>query len=334
MTLTPDIVPLAGAALTSLLALAAEWLQARRVRRVAPLAFGPAGKPRRWVALVPCVRVLALTGIAWALLVLLVVRTSVLGPPPAGHSAKSEAEHLVLVLDYSPSMTLPDSGPKGSQTRRDRLRDVIGSVVERAGKHVVYTVLCFYTRALPVAQKVSDRDIVRNVLNDLPIEYALEPGKTDLGKAVNSALELIQDYPRRSVTLMVCTDGDSEALEDIRPVPPSVKKALVLGVGNIQQGSLMDDHLSRQDPLVLEGLASHLNGSYLDVNDRHIASAEIGSLCRTGDAPAARVVGRDDVALLVLVVLSCLYAAVVPLALDFGGSDWRPRAAKPMGTVP
>ena len=333
MRLTPDTVPLAGAALAFLLALAAEWLQARRIRKVAPLAFGPAGRPRRWVALVPWVRVAALTGIAWALLVLLTVKTSVLGAPAAEHPARDAAEYLVLVLDYSPSMTLPDSGPKGDQTRKDRLRDVVGSVVERMGKQVAYTVLCFYTRALPIAEKVSDRDIVRNVLNDLPIEYALEPGKTDLGKAVNAALDLIQDYPRKSVTLMICTDGDTEAINDIRPLPASVRKAFVLGVGNIQQGSLMDDHLSRQDPLVLGALASHLNGTYLDVNDRHLASTELGSLCRAGDASTARAAGRDDVALVVLATFSCLYAVLLPLALEFGGSDWRPLAARQTGVA-
>ena len=183
MVLPSENLPLVGAVFAFLVALAAEWLHARRVRRVASLAFGPAGKPRRWVAAVPGVRVLALTGMAWALLTLLAFHTAQSATVPPERRMDAQTEHLVLVLDYSPSMTLQDSGPKGDQTRKDRLRDVIGSVVDRMGKHVCFTVLCFYTRALPVAQKVFDREIVRNVLNDLPVEYALEPGKTDLGKA-------------------------------------------------------------------------------------------------------------------------------------------------------
>lgn len=333
MRLTPEIAPLAGAAFAFLVALTAEWLHTRRVRRVAPLAFGPAGRPRRWVAVVPVFRVLALTGMAWALLTLLVFKTAMLGTPPTEHRADAQPEHLVLVLDYSPSMTIPDAGPKGDQTRRDRLREVVGSVVDRMGKHVSYTVLCFYTRALPIAQKVFDREIVRNVLNDLPVEYALEPGKTDLGKAVNSALEFIQDYPRKSVTLMICTDGDTVETEALRPLPTSVKRAFVLGVGDIQQGTPMDDHPSRQDPIVLEALARHLNGSYLDVNARHLASTEIHSLCRAGDGAAVRTRSRGDVALLVLATLAFLYAVALPLALEFGGSDWRPQAAAQRGGV-
>lgn len=328
------MAPVAGATLALLVALAAEGLHARRVRRVAALAFGPAGKPRRWVALVPWFRVLALAGMAWALLTLLVFRTSVLGPPPAARPADARTEHLVLVLDYSPSMTLQDSGPKGDQTRRDRLREVVSSVVDRMGRQVLYTVLCFYTRALPVAQKAADREIVRNILNDLPVEYALEPGKTDLGKAVNSALELIQGYPRKSVTLMICTDGDTVETETIRPPPPCVRQAFVLGVGSVLQGIPLDDHLSRQDPIVLGALANQLNGRYLDVNARHVSSADLGALCRTGEAAAAQTGNRGDLALWVLAVLSGLYAGVLPLALEFGGSDWRPRAAEPTGAAP
>ncbi len=331
ISLTPENIPLAGAVLTLLVALIAEWMHARRVRRVAPLAFGPAGKPRRWVRLVPWFRVLALSGMAWALLTLLAFKTAMLGAPHAADREDAKTEHLVLVMDYSPSMILPDSGPKGTQTRKDRMREVIGSVVDRMGKHVAYTVLCFYTSAQPVTQKVFDREIVRNILNDLPVEYALLPGKTDLGKAVNSALELIQDYPRKSVTFMICTDGDTLETAEIRSLPPSVKRALVLGVGDIQQGTMIDDHLSRQDPIVLDSLARHLNGSYLNVNVRHVSSTEISSLCRAGGGSPVRTRSRGDVALLVLAVLAFLYVGVLPLALEFCGSDWHPRAAAAQG---
>ncbi len=322
-------LPLAGAVVALLLALLAEWLQARRIRRVASLAFGPSGKARRWVRIVPWFRCLALSGIAWALLTLLADK------PDAADSrqptAGGQTEHLVLVLDYSPSMTLSNAGPAAVQTRKERMRQVIGSVVDRTGKQVCYTVLCFWTRPVPIVQKAFDPAIVRNILNDLPVEYALEPGKTDLGKAVNAALELVRDYPRKSVTLMICTDGDSTETEEIRPLPPAVKRALVLGVGDIQRGEVMDDHLSRQDPVALEALARHLNGRYLDVNTSHVPNGEIGHLCRADERPMARTLSRGEAALLVLAVLTILYAGVLPLALEFGGSDWRPRAAAPRG---
>ena len=319
----------AGTAAAFLVALAAEWLHGRRVRRVARLAFGPAGRPRRWTRIVPAVRVLALTAMAWALLTLLTDTRA--GTPPNGARAGAKPEHLVLLLDYSPSMTLADSGPKGDQARKARMRDVVGSVVDRAGQRVCYTVLCFYTRAVPIAQKVFDREIVRNALNDLPIEYALEPGKTDLGKAVNSALDLVRDYPRKSVTLVICTDGDTVETEDIHPLPSAVKKAFVLGVGNIRQGMLMDDHLSRQDPIVLGTLAEHLNGVYLDVSARHVPTSAIAYLCGDGGQAAAQHPDRRTVSLLALAIAALLYAAVLPVALEFGGSDWRPAAAAQKG---
>ncbi|MFN9041189.1 MAG: hypothetical protein ACK5YO_33170, partial [Planctomyces sp.] len=53
-----------------LLAGLAEWLHARRVRRVAILAFGPARRPARWATAAGPLRCFAAAGLVWALLVL------------------------------------------------------------------------------------------------------------------------------------------------------------------------------------------------------------------------------------------------------------------------
>ena len=50
---------------------AAEFLHARRCRRMAYLAFGPAAGPRAWVAAVPVLRVAAVGAICWGLIVLM-----------------------------------------------------------------------------------------------------------------------------------------------------------------------------------------------------------------------------------------------------------------------
>jgi hypothetical protein len=58
-----------AASIVVALAALAEWLHARRCRRVTRLAFGPAGAPRRWVG-PPVARVAAMGLLAWGLLTL------------------------------------------------------------------------------------------------------------------------------------------------------------------------------------------------------------------------------------------------------------------------
>ena len=64
-----------------LLAMIAEWLHARRVRRVAHLAFGPAGQPRAWVWLAPLARAGGLALMAWGMTALYLMDPKFHRPP-------------------------------------------------------------------------------------------------------------------------------------------------------------------------------------------------------------------------------------------------------------
>ena len=81
-----------------LLAALAEWLHARRCRRVARLAFGPGGKAREWTRVVPALRVAAVGALTWGFITLLLV-----GPRAARSDLIPEGgyRHLVLALDVS-----------------------------------------------------------------------------------------------------------------------------------------------------------------------------------------------------------------------------------------
>ena len=54
-----------------------ELLHARRLRRVATLAFGPSARPAQWATAAPWLRVLANTGLAWGLVTLMQVEPRV-----------------------------------------------------------------------------------------------------------------------------------------------------------------------------------------------------------------------------------------------------------------
>ena len=55
--------PEIAAAAALLLVLGAEFLHARRVERIASLAFGPKGRPAAWVTLIPFARSLAASAV-------------------------------------------------------------------------------------------------------------------------------------------------------------------------------------------------------------------------------------------------------------------------------
>ena len=53
------------------LAVLGEWLHARRVKRLARLAFGPNARPRVWTVMASPLRVLTLAAVVWSLIVLI-----------------------------------------------------------------------------------------------------------------------------------------------------------------------------------------------------------------------------------------------------------------------
>ncbi len=323
------VLPLAGAALALLLAAAAEWIHARRVRRTSGLAFGPTGKARRWTSFVPAFRTLSLAAMTWSLLTLLIAHLGLGG----GRALDSDEryEHVVFLLDYSPSMMLVDAGPDDEEkmSRKQRMRDVVNAIVDRFGEHVNYSLIAFYTRPYPICENVFDRRVVRNMLNDLPIETAMESGPTDLGRAVNETLELTDSlkdgkpkYGKRSITLILVTDGDTLEMPELDKVSPTIRRAMVLGVGDTEKGIPVGGHLSRQEPLTLRYIARHLGGEYVNVNSKHLSSATMSTLRPEMAGAVGRRMTRTGVALVLFAVMAAAYA-LLPVLLDYLGSDWR-----------
>ncbi|HPM81483.1 MAG TPA: hypothetical protein PLF81_12330, partial [Candidatus Anammoximicrobium sp.] len=177
-------IPIAAAVGVLLLVLAAEKLHERRCRFVARLAAGPAGAPRRWVRGVPLVRATAMSAMAWSLTTLLFGSGGVFQPDEGTEQRRESKRHAVFVADLSPSMLLPDAGPKREITRSRRAYEVVDGILRRLEGDVVYSVIVFYTDALPVVVDAKDAELVRNVFNGLPVWYVMKPGKTDLGTGV------------------------------------------------------------------------------------------------------------------------------------------------------
>jgi len=319
-----ELTALAALLLTAL----AEWLHARRVRRVAALAFGPEGKPREWVWLAPFTRSVAAAALAWGLVTLFLLDPKVLRPKK---SPEGGYRHLVIVLDVSPSMQLSDAGPNGQQTRAKRAAEVLMSILSRVAlEQCRVSVVAFYSGAKPVVIDTADPEVVRNILSDLPLDQAFTVGKTRILDGIKEACELAKDWRAGSTTLVIASDGDSVPDTGMPALPPSVGQVLVIGVGDARLGKFIDGHQSRQDASTLRQVAARLRGDYHDGNQKHLPSPSLDALARMLPMKEEGGTGRRELAVGATVAGAALLA-FLPVALAFAGSRWNP-GRRPAGT--
>jgi Ca-activated chloride channel family protein len=282
---------MAALALTGL----AEWLHALRCRRIERLAFGPVGERQPWTCAVPWLRLVAVGGLAWGLATLL------LAGPQAPHSnlvPEGGYRHLILALDVSPSMQLTDAGAGQQQTRAKRANEVITSLLKRiAIEQVRVSIVAFYTGAKPVVVDTYDMEVVKNALDDLPLDIAFDPGKTLLLAGVRQAAELAKAWPAGSATLVIASDGDTIPDSGMPELPPAISQTLVVGVGDPRSGRYIDGHQSRQDTSTLRQLAGRLRGAYFDANEKHLPSESLRALSQSLPLRDAGAKGRREAAL-------------------------------------
>lgn len=306
-------------------------LHARRVRRVDRLAFGPGGSSPGWLRPVPSLRVLAVVLLSWALASLWHLGTHRVKPPVLPHAGW---RHLVIALDVSPSMQLRDAGPERSQTRSKRASDLVQSALKRVAlDQLRVSLVAFYTAAKPVAVDCQDPEVIRNALDDLPLETAFEPGKTRLLEGIRESSALAKGWLPGSATLLVVSDGDTMPDQGLQPLPPAFSRALVVGVGDALSGRFIDGHQSRQDAATLRQLATRLRGIYLDGNARHLPSDLLGELARGRELEEDARSWRHRAARVALGI-GGLLLVVVPMILAAAGSSWRPATPPRRATTP
>jgi Ca-activated chloride channel homolog len=302
------------------LAALGEWLHARRLRRLGRLAFGPEAKPRRWTAAAAPLQVAAFAGLAWSLTVLLAFE----GSSRLHERNAAATRHLMVLLDVSPSMETKDAGENGAQTRRDRAALLLKSVLERANSdETKITMACFYSDAMLLVKECSDREIIWNFADNLPLHIAFRPGKTSLMNSLNTAGGFVRDFPRRSVTFLVLTDGDTVPDSGLKPMPSSVADVLIVGVGSATRGTFLDGHLSRQDSATLSQLARRLGGHYHDGNVKQVPSNMLRHLTAPDERTDKFQISLRALAIIILVV-SAAILCLLPVLLEYGGSAWKP----------
>ncbi|MBB75165.1 MAG: hypothetical protein CMJ75_11710 [Planctomycetaceae bacterium] len=307
---------------TMFLAAIAEVLHSYRCRRLAPLAFGPRLRPASWVYAVPLLRVLAVGSLVWGLVTLLQL-------PPRVHQLlermpEADVKHLVLVLDVSPSMRLQDAGPDKQKSRRQRARDLMDSLFDRVAlPEYKVSVIAVYNGAKPVVEDTRDIEVIRNILDDLPLEYAFPSGKTNLFSGLEQAARLARPWRPRSTTVLVISDGDTVPATGMPQMPAAVKDVLVVGVGDPISGKFIDGRQSRQDASTLRQLAQRLSGHYHNGNAKQIGTSLLERFADGGGGERGNQLTRREYAIAAIIAGGSVYA-LLPLLLQLLGSGWRP----------
>ena len=81
----------------------------------------------------------------------------------------------MLVLDVSRSMEAEDAGPGGKQKRAERTADLIQSFFERVqAERYKTTIVAVASEAKPVVVDTTDREVIRNILTELPMRPRLQ----------------------------------------------------------------------------------------------------------------------------------------------------------------
>jgi len=314
------VAELAAAAALALVCLA-EALHLQRCRRVAALAFGPGGRPRFWARPAPLFRAAAAALVAWGLTTLMLI-------PPKVFKTEIEVSkdprHVLLVLDVSPSMMLQDAGSDGKLSRKKRVSELLESFFKRLHTgSIVWSVVAVHNGAKPVVVDTRDLEVIRNILNDLPMHHAFDIGKTRLFEGLKEAAEVARPWKLASATLVLISDGDTVPATGMPDLPPSINEVLVVGVGDPRVGKFIDGHMSRQDVSTLRQIAARLKGVYHDGNQKHVDSDTLRKLTAMKiEDPLAEITRREWA--LAACGLGAALLAFLPLALAMWGTGWRP----------
>ncbi len=309
------------------LAFLAEAIHYRRCVRLSPLAFGPIAVPKPWARFAPMMRVLAVVALAWGLASLITVKPRKFRS--AGSVQPGKEQHLMIVLDVSPSMRLKDAGPQVDQSRKDRGRELMRSLFERLSTdHYLVSAIAVYNGTKPVVVDSHDLNVIDGVLGDLPLFQAFEPGQTRLLDGLREAAEIAKPWNPGSTTVILLSDGDTVPPQGMPTMPASIGNVLVVGVGDPAQGSFIDGRQSKQDTFMLRQIATRLRGTYHDGNRRHLPSDLIASITARGEQNQQEPWTRREYALLAT-ALGSLVLAMLPLLLERFGTSYRPGVRQP-----
>jgi Ca-activated chloride channel homolog len=327
------VTPIVAAVLVGIAALAvagvAESLHARRAARVRRLVFGPSGRPALWAEAAPFARAIGFALAAFGATALY------LHDPLEGEGEPNPraSRQLLVVLDVSPSMNLSDAGPgNGKVMRGVWAGKVLQGILDRLDMtDTRVSMIAFYSKAIPMLQDSTDKNVLSNLMDGLPLYTAFKPGATDMQAGIDAAFAMAKGWARDSTTLVVISDGDLDKPVNIGRPPSSIADAIVIGVGDPARATQISGRASRQDQWTLKSVAAKLGGYYHEGNTKHLPTAVLDEL--TMIAPrVSDGLGLREAGLLALGIGCTVLGVLTPLLILCGlrrseSASANPRAA-------
>ncbi|MFO0834572.1 MAG: vWA domain-containing protein [Phycisphaerales bacterium] len=293
----------------------AEWLHARRVGRVARLAFGPGGRAAAWARVAPAARCVGVALAAWGAIVLLNYDPVAVEVTPSPRASRQ----LLVVLDASPSMNLKDAGPGPEKmTRMEWAGRVVQGVLDRLDmKDTRITMVAFYSSAVPLLQDTTDKNLISSVMGGVPLYTAFRAGETDMGAGVQKAFELSRGWARGSTTLVVISDGDLSGMPAIPKAPASIADAIVIGVGDPDRATEINGHSSRQDEWTMRQVAAKLGAYFHQGNAKHLPTEVVEKLASLAPR-VSRLLSEREAGLAAIGIGAGIVGLIGPMLRVFG----------------
>jgi len=185
------------------------------------------------------------------------------------------------------------------------------------------TIVGVYNGAKPVVVDTTDLEVVRNILTDLPMNYAFEPGPTNIFAGLEEAARIAHPWQPASTTVILISDGDTVPATGMPKMPASVAHVLVVGVGDPQAGKFIEGHQSRQDVSTLRQVAVRLGGTYHNGNEKHLPTDLLRQISLVGRKSILERLTRREYALIACGAGSFILG-MLPMALLLWGTRWRP----------
>jgi Ca-activated chloride channel family protein len=195
---------------------------------------------------------------------------------------------------------------------------VLQGILDRIDmKDTRVSMIAFYTKAIPMLQDSTDKAVLANLMDGLPLYTAFKPGQTDMQAGIDAAFAMAKGWARNSTTLVVISDGDLDKPVNIGQRPASIADAIVIGVGDPSRATAVSGHASRQDQWTLKSIAAKLDGYYHEGNTKHLPTAVLDRLTmiapRVADGLSLREAG------LVALGAGCAVLGLLnPLLLAYG----------------
>lgn len=183
------------------------------------------------------------------------------------------------------------------------------------------TIIGVYTDAKTLVEDSTDFEVVRHIMEDMPLWHAYKPGKTELISGIELAAKVSKNWPRDSSYILMLTDGDTVPATGMPKIPPSVKETFVVGVGDSSAGTFIADHQSRQDITTLRQIANRLRGIYHDGNEHHLSSQLVNKFVLSEGESRGETWTRREWALLAALIGSLVYS-VLPILLHYFGTRY------------